>query len=76
MCKRLLFVCFALALLHSPGHVCAQFTDPRTYENTPVGLNQLEVDYAYAHTNASIDTSLIVTGAKVKLNQGAIGYTR
>jgi hypothetical protein len=76
MCNRLLFVCFALALLRSPDHVYAQFTDPRTYENTPVGLNQLEFVYAYAHANASIDTSLIVTGAKVNLNQGTIGYTR
>src|SRR6516165_4127262 len=76
MCKRLLLGCFALPLLHSPGHVYAQFTDPRTYENTPVGLNQVEFVYAYAHANASIDTSLIVTGAKVNLNQGTIGYTR
>ncbi|HXY52860.1 MAG TPA: transporter [Terriglobales bacterium] len=40
-----------------------------------MGLNQLELDYAYAHSNTSIDTSLIVTGANFNLNQGAIGYT-
>jgi hypothetical protein len=77
MCKRLLFVfCFVLAVLCAPDRVYAQFTDPRTFDNTPVGLNQLEVVYAYAHANASIDTSLIVTGAKLNLNQGTIGYTR
>jgi len=44
MCKRLLFVfCFVLAVLCAPDQVYAQFTDPRTYENTPVGLNELEV---------------------------------
>jgi hypothetical protein len=44
--------------------------------NTPVGINQLELSYAYAHANASIDTSLIVAGAKFNLNQGTIDYTR
>jgi len=75
MCKRLLFVCFSLALLPSPGRVYAQFTDPHNYDNTPTGTNQLECVYAYGHGNSSIDTSLIVTGASVSLNQGSIGYT-
>jgi len=73
MRKWLLFL--ALTVLCFPDHAYAQFSDPRTYENTPVGLNQLELDYAYAHSNTSIDTSLIVTGANFNLNQGAIGYT-
>ena len=70
MLQRLLFVCFAMAVLSSPGQVYAQFTDPRTYDNSPVGINQLELSYAYAHANASIDTSLIIAGAKFDLNQG------
>lgn len=76
MCKRLLFVCFALAVLRFPNQLFAQFTDPRTYDNTPVGVNQLELAYAYAQSNASIDTSLIVAGAKLKLNAGTVDYTR
>jgi hypothetical protein len=76
MNKRLLFACFALAVLQIPGQACAQFTDPRAYDNTPVGINQLELSYAYAHANASIDTSLIITGASFNLNQGTIDYTR
>jgi hypothetical protein len=76
MCKRLLFVCFTLVVLRTPEQVYAQFTDPHTYDNTPVGTNQIEVAYAYAHANAAIDTSLIVAGAKFNLNQGAITYTR
>jgi len=76
MSNRLLFACVALAVLRCPDQACAQFTDPRTYENTPVGINQLELSYAYAHSNSSIDTSLIVTGAKFDLNQGTINYTR
>ena len=76
MSKRLLSVCFALAVLHVSNQACAQFTDARTYDNTPAGTNQLELDYAYVHANASIDTSLIITGAKFNLNQGTADYTR
>jgi len=76
MCKRLLFVCFTLAVLRAPDQLYAQFTDPHNYDNTPVGVNQLELAYAYAHSDASIDTSLIVAGAKFNLNQGIIDYTR
>jgi len=74
--KRLLFACLALAVLGFPCRLFAQFTDPRTYDNTPIGVNQLELAYTYAHSNASIDTSIIVAGAKFNLNQGAITYTR
>jgi len=76
MNKRLLFACFALAVLHVPNQSCAQFTDPHTYENTPVGINQLELSYAYVNSNTSIDTSLIIMGAKFTVNQGTIDYTR
>src|SRR5277367_2511488 len=69
-------VCFALAVFHFPGQIYAQFTDPRTYDNTPVGASQLELVYAYAHANASIDTSLIVVGAEANLNQGTPSFTR
>ena len=74
MDKRLLILCFALAVL--PTHACAQFTDPRNYQNSPVGINQLELAYAYVRSDTSIDTSFIVSGAKFNLNQGLIDYTR
>jgi hypothetical protein len=74
MDKRPVIICFALAVLHS--HASAQFTDPRTYQNAPVGINQLELAYAYVRSNTSIDTSFIVSGAKFNLNQGLIDYTR
>ncbi|HXZ79267.1 MAG TPA: transporter [Terriglobales bacterium] len=64
----------AVALVHSPAF--AQFNDARAYENTPVGTNQLELNYAYVRANASIDTSLVIAGAKFNLNQGVIDYTR
>jgi hypothetical protein len=54
----------------------AQFTEAHNYDNTPIGVNQFELAYAYAHANASIDTSLVVQGAKFNLNQGSISYAR
>jgi hypothetical protein len=76
MNNRLLLGCVAGAMLYIPIRACAQFTDPRNYENTPVGTNQIELGYAYVHSNASLDTSLIVAGAKFNVNQGIIDYTR
>jgi hypothetical protein len=76
MSRGLLFACSALAVLWTPNKVHAQFTDPHSYDNTPLGTNQLELAYAYARANASIDTSIIITGARVELNQGSNGYTR
>src|SRR6516165_9511716 len=73
---RLLFPCLVLAVLHTPDRACGQFSDPRAYENTPVGTNQLELGYTYVHANASLDTSLVVAGAKLNTNQGIIDYSR
>jgi hypothetical protein len=74
MNKPLLLAVLAVAFPFP--RACAQFTDPRTYNNTPIGINQLELAYAHVHSNASIDTSLPITGAKVDLNQGIVDYTR
>jgi hypothetical protein len=76
MMRRLLFAWCALVLLRSPDQARAQFTDAHSYDNTPVGVNQLEVGYAFVHGDASIDTSLVIAGANLDLNQGTIGYTR
>ncbi|HTS56586.1 MAG TPA: transporter [Terriglobales bacterium] len=76
MNKWLLLFCFAVAVLHLPGEAWAQFTDAHSYDNTPVGTNQIELSYTYVHANSSIDTSLIIAGAKLNLNQGMISYAR
>jgi hypothetical protein len=73
---KLFFVCLTLVILRTPDRVYAQFTDPHTYDNTPVGTNQIEIAYAWSRANASVDTSLIVAGARFNLNQGTITYTR
>jgi len=76
MRKRLLYVCFAMMVARSSHPGLAQFSDPRTYTNSPVGINQIELMYAFDRSNSSIDSSLIVGEAKLNLDQGVITYTR
>jgi hypothetical protein len=73
-CRRLLFVLSAVAGL--PWTARAQFTDPRSYDNSPVGVNQIELAYAYARANTSIDPAIVIEGARFDLNQGTVSYTR
>lgn len=76
MSARPLLICVVLVALRPADTASAQFTDPRTYENTPVGTNQVELGYAFARANTSIDTSIVVAGAEFDLHQGSVGYTR
>jgi len=76
MHTRVLLAFVVIAALCLPRFACGQFTDPRTYANTPADLNQLELDYAHATSNASIDTSLVISGAHLDLNQATASYTR
>lgn len=76
MRKRLRFVCFALVILRFADQGYAQFAEAHHYDNAPIGVNQLELAYAYAQSDVSIDTSLVVAGARFNLNQGTLTYTR
>lgn len=67
---------WGLFILALPLMARAQFTDPRNYQNVPVGTNLIEFSYAYAHANASLDPSLVIGGAKLHQNQGSITYYR
>jgi hypothetical protein len=72
---RAAWYCAALSVMCLPRTLWAQFTDPRTYTVAPVGINQLEIDYAHAEANAALDTSLVVGGANFQLNQATVSYT-
>ena len=74
--KPLLFALFALAASPFTDQAQAQFTDAHAYDNTPVGTNQIELGYAHARGDASIDTSMVLAGATVHLNQVVIDYAR
>jgi Putative MetA-pathway of phenol degradation len=39
-------------------------------------MNQLQLTYAFARANASIDTSLVIPDARLNINTGIIDYTR
>jgi len=41
-----------------------------------VGVNQLELDYAHATADDSIDTSLLIGGSHLEVNELSAGYTR
>src|SRR5215831_7014939 len=75
MNTRLFCLWLMLAGCHSPDQAWAQFSDPRTYEETAAGTNQIEVGYASARGDASIDTSVIVSGAQLRLHQALVDYT-
>ena len=76
MMERFLFSLLILSTLGLPKRALAQFTDAHNYDNTPAGINQIELSYAYAHANTSIDSSLVIEGAKLNIYQGSISYTR
>ena len=73
---RLLLIWCALTLLHGPTQAHAQFTDAHQYDNSPIGVNLLEISYAFVHGDASIDTSLVIAGANLNVNQATIDFTR
>lgn len=70
-----LLASFALTFLMARP-ACAQFTDPRNYEDFPVGVNQVELNYDYVRANQSIDPSIVIGGAHLNLNQWTISYMR
>jgi hypothetical protein len=41
-----------------------------------VGVNQLELDYARATADDSIDTSLVIGGSHLEVNEATVAYTR
>ena len=69
-------ICSALVVFSLGWAAHAQFTDPRNYQNAPVEVNQVELAYAYARSDTSIDPSIIVGNSRLQLNQGTISYTR
>jgi hypothetical protein len=73
MNQRLL-ACFVFTLLYTPHRALAQFNDARAYDNTAVGTNQLELNYAHVHANASLDPSLAIADARLNINQGIVDY--
>jgi hypothetical protein len=57
-----------------PGH--AQELEPRSYVNTPVGLNFLIAGYGYTHGDVVFSPSVPIEDAEVDTHVGVVGYLR
>lgn len=66
----------ALALLFTGAGAQAQSLEPRSYVNTPVGMNFLIAGYGYADGTIAFDPSLPVADAKYRANAGVLAYAR
>ena len=64
------------ALLFAAEGARAQDLEPRSYSNTPVGLNFLIAGYAYAYGDIAFDPSLPIADAQYRQNAGVVGYAR
>jgi len=67
---RLTALTFAAASVH------AQSLEPRSYSNSPVGLNFLIAGYAYSDGKLPFDPALPVADAQFHTNNGILGYVR
>ena len=56
--------------------VNAQEAEPRSYTNTPVGLNFLLAGYAYFQGKIAFDPSSSITDAQFQSHTGALAYVR
>ena len=65
----LLAACFSMSAI-------AQELEPRTYANTPTGVNLLSAGYAYSSGNILLDPTLPVEDLDGRLNIGTLGYGR
>lgn len=63
-------------LIAAAGGAAAQDIEPRTYSNTPIGVNFLIAGYVYTEGGLSVDPTLPLTNAQVRTYTGVLGYAR
>jgi hypothetical protein len=54
----------------------AQQLEPRTYSNTPVGMNFLLLGYAYTTGDVAFDTSAPIEDGHITVHSALLGYAR
>lgn len=65
------------ATLLAPGRgVHAQALEPRSYVNTPVGINFLLLGYGYTEGDVGFEASSPIKDAKVHVHAGLLAYAR
>jgi hypothetical protein len=65
-----------IALLLVAAQADAGEIEPRSYINTPVGINFLLAGYAYSDGGLSTDGSSPIKDAKLRMNTGVLAYAR
>ena len=65
-----------VALLFVAAQAHAGEIEPRSYVNTPVGINFLLAGYAYTDGGLSTAGSSPIKDAQLKINTGALAYAR
>ena len=73
-CVKAGFLVFTLASGAPVVH--AQDIEPRTFSNTPIGVNFLIAGYVYTEGGLSVDPSLPLTNAQSRTHTGVLGYAR
>jgi len=65
-----------IAIVVPARKVYPQALEPRSYVNTPVGINFLLAGYGYTQGNVAFDASSPIKDAKVHVNSGVLAYAR
>ena len=65
-----------IALMFAATSAHAQSLEPRSYTNTPVGLNFLIAGYGYTEGTMAFDPSLPIVDAQFHTNTEVVGYVR
>lgn len=60
----------------TPSGAHAQELEPRAYSNSPVGFNFLIAGYVFSEGGLSVDPSLLVQDAELKIHSGIFAYAR
>jgi len=63
-------------LAFAASHACCQEMEPRSYANTPVGLNFLIAGYGYAEGKIAFDPTLPIVDAQFRSSTEALAYVR
>jgi len=66
----------AALVLAPDGALHAQSLEPRSYTNTPVGINFLLLGYGHTEGDVAFDASVPITDAKVRVDAGLLAYAR
>ena len=65
-----------IAIVAPVRSVYPQALEPRSYVNTPVGINFLLAGYSYTQGNVAFEASSPITDAKVHVSSGVLAYAR